>query len=95
MADEIVTTNGIRGENLGFMWYDNNIKTSLKQKVDAAVAFYQEKYGLDTLPKEIYMSVGMTEGFTLGADGTMIISDIKVYVLKYKILPDTMILHWE
>jgi hypothetical protein len=31
--------------NKGMLWFDNNKKTSLTEKVQAAAKYYQEKYG--------------------------------------------------
>ncbi len=31
--------------NIGMLWFDNDPKTDLPAKVNAAVAYYQKKYG--------------------------------------------------
>ena len=32
--------------NEGMLWFDNDVKTALKVKVERAVDYYQHKYGL-------------------------------------------------
>ena len=31
--------------NIGMLWYDNDKTTTIEQKIEKAVAYYQEKYG--------------------------------------------------
>lgn len=53
---------------VGMLWYDNDVRRNLEEKVARAVAYYQTKYG--SPPTDCFVNPGsLTEGATEVAAG--------------------------
>lgn len=68
--------------NIGMLWFDNDPKTTLQEKIQGAVKYYREKYGL-TPSKCVVNPTMLPQGFEEGTQ----VADVYIFGSKF-VLPN-------